>query len=118
MSLKSFELPLATRNIRTAAFMNCQSVETIDFPEKVANYGASAFIGCSSLKSVSVDVSASSDSCVFMKCTSLAQASVKRTLTRRMFMDDTSLKSVSCYALSAVPEECFRGCTSLTSVHF
>ena len=118
ISLKSFELPLATRNIRTAAFINCQSVETIDFPEKVANYGASAFMGCSGLKSVSVDVSASSDSCVFMKCTSLDQASVKRTLTRRIFMDDTSLKSVSCYALSVVPEECFRGCTSLTSVHF
>ena len=117
-SLSTIEFLSTIKNIRAAAFMGCSSLQNVDFPSNVANYGASSFMGCSSLKSVSVDVSASSNSWTFADCTSLKTAQVKRTLTNSMFRDDTSLQSVTCYSLADVPSNCFRGCSSLTSIEF
>ena len=88
---------MTTRMIFFNMFEECTALRTVHLSEKVEKLGFGAFSGCSSLVTVERDTSDRPfELCesAFDNCTSL-----------------TGLKNVP--RLSAIKEDCFRGCTSL-----
>lgn len=71
-SLESVIIPDEVERIKSLAFRDCKSLASISFPDKVESIGSNSFEGCDSLKSVRISSSVTSiGKEVFMSCYNL-----------------------------------------------
>ena len=74
---EQYTVPSSVVYIELGAFMSCNSLASIDFPESLESIGNAAFNGCSSLVSIDLPASLSSlGSGVFSGCTGLTSINV------------------------------------------
>lgn len=142
--LKQIAIPNSLRRIYPYAFLNCSSLESIQFPKELEWIGDHAFEGCSSLKSVTVpDRVEVINKYAFANCVSLESVTVGKNVRRvdvlafhgcasltelvfpdglqfistHAFLDCTSLRYVSLPgSLKQVAENAFGNCSALEGV--
>lgn len=101
-------LPPSLKFIGCEAFMNCEALSEIDFPEGIEDLGESAFSGCNSLTTVRIPRSVKFvGMSLFGNCESLSEAYVPDTLSlvgKGVFVGCSSLKRDGIIKFSAMFE--------------
>ena len=119
--ITSVTVPAGVTTVGSAAFYNCQSLESVTFQStSTLSLGEGAFLYCSSLETVHFTGSASVslDKYVFSDCTMLTtfDAVSVTEVGELAFKNCNQLQSVSLAAGAVVGEQAFIHCSSLTSV--
>ena len=110
--------------IRTAAFADCNFLESVTFPSNTTKIGRYAFRCCSSLKSISIPSTVTEiDYGAFMGCTSLTTIEIPpsvKIIHRYAFSHCSSLVAVTFHTSSNTPLQifaaAFNNCKSLISI--
>ncbi|MBR6980850.1 MAG: leucine-rich repeat protein [Prevotella sp.] len=119
-TIKNLKMPNVT-NIGNAAFLNCDSLESVTIGNKVTSIGESAFNSCSSLTSITIpdNVTSIKDS-TFYHCVSLKSVTIPDNVTNIgdwAFEGCDGLKSVTISnGVTSIGESAFNSCSSLTSI--
>ncbi|MBR6707362.1 MAG: leucine-rich repeat protein [Clostridia bacterium] len=119
--ITSVTVPAGVTTVGSAAFYNCQALESVTFQSTSAlSLGEGAFLYCSSLETVHFTgtASVSLDKYVFSDCTMLTTFDAPSVIEvgELAFKNCNQLQSVSLAANAVVGEQAFIKCSSLTSV--
>ena len=121
----SVVIPASVEYIGYHAFVNCESLERIEFQENSAltDIHTAAFEGCSSLTELKLpDGLTQLRAYAFSKCTSLKSVTLPDSLMMlgaEAFSGCTALESITIpKSVRAILRECFEGCESLSEINF
>ncbi|MCH5143430.1 MAG: leucine-rich repeat protein, partial [Clostridiales bacterium] len=103
------------------AFVNCESLESVEIPDSVTSISDGAFHFCTSLKSIYIpDSTTFIGHSAFQYCTSLESVTIGNSVTsigNAAFSGCTSLENVKIgNSVSSISTSMFANCTSLTSI--
>lgn len=127
-SLRSvtFEARLSDNNIPASTFRNCTSLESFYYP-LAATIGESAFEGCTALEDINIYRYTLTGPAVFKNCTSLKSVIGREIILsggssyRDIFAYDRNLSNlppITFSSGSALFDNAFRNCSSLTEIPF
>ena len=114
-------VPDSVTQIGEAAFMYCESLQSIVIPNSVTQIGKQAFWGCKSLQSIVIPDSVTQiEYCTFSFCSSLQSIVIPDSVTQigeRVFWDCISLQTIVIPdSVTQIGSEAFRDCKSLQSI--
>ena len=120
--LTSVTIPNSVTSIGSSAFSGCSGLTSIEIPNSVTSIGFSAFSGCSGLTSVTIPNSVTSIGYYALYGTAwyknqldgLVYAGKVAYKYKGTMPDNTSI--IIREGTSAITEECFSGCSGLTSI--
>ena len=119
--ITEYTIPDSVTSIGRAAFIGCESLESITIPDGITSIGLGAFQRCLSLTSIAIPDSVTDfgDS-MFHSCTSLENVTLSNGLTAigaGTFIECRSLKNITFpEGVTSIGEYAFHYCTSLTSI--
>ena len=131
-SLTSINIPSSVTSLGGSCFSGCYSLTSINIPSSVTSMGEFCFVGCSSLTSINIPSSVTSlgEYC-FTHCSSLtsivvdAGNSVYDSRENCNAVIETESNTMICgcagtvipSSVTSLGEDCFYGCSSLTSIN-
>ena len=120
-SIKSVEIGESVTLIRDDAFYGCSGLTSITIPNSVTSIGDDAFYGCSGLTSVIIPNSVTSiGSSAFSGCSRLTSVTIPNSVTyigSGAFEDCSELKSVSIgESVNTIGSGAFAGCDNLKKI--
>ena len=96
-SLQSINFPSSLVSIGSYAFAGCSSLQSIDFPQSLVSIGSYAFAGCSGLQSApAIPLGCTLGNQIFNNCTGLTVVSLKK-LGSGMFTGCTAIETINSY---------------------
>ena len=107
--------------IDACAFSNFKSLESIEIPDTVTEIGKGAFNNCKALNSLEIPDSVKKiEDFAFRNCSNLEEIKMPGELTgitgNRVFINCTSLKSITLPESMTIGMYCFYNCTSLEEI--
>ncbi|MDO4413595.1 MAG: leucine-rich repeat protein [Erysipelotrichaceae bacterium] len=120
-SLQSIVISSSVTTIESYAFYNCTSLGSVDIPSSVTSLGSNAFYGCTGLTEVNLPSGLTEIGMYsFYNCKSLEAIDIPSTVTSiptSVFSGCTSLKEVNLPSgLTEIGSYVFQGCTSLEEI--
>ena len=120
---KYFEVPDSVTSIGNNAFMNCQSLTSVELGDNVIRIGIEAFYSCRSLTNVLIGDSVTFiDMFAFGYCTNLANVEMGNSVTSigaNAFNNCSSLTSIEIPdSVTSIGSSAFDNCRSLTDVYY
>ncbi len=119
--LQELIIPTCITEIFPYAFINCNSIESVNITDNVTNIGISAFNGCTNLKDVvlSNNMKIISGS-LFNNCSSLKNITIPSSITiveRNSFRDCINLTDITIpNSVTEIGESAFNGCSNLKNI--
>ena len=116
VEIKNYRIPITA--IADEAFIRCDTLETVIFPQSIRSIGKRAFAGCSSLQTVSLPLGLTRiEEGTFSSCRSLTALIIPdsvKVIERFAFIDCIDLSTVQLpSSLTKIGISAFRGCTKL-----
>lgn len=116
-SITSVDIPSGTTQIRSGAFMNCESLASVTIPNGVKIIDAMAFVGCCSLTSITIpssveyykgpDLASPIEGAIrtlaFAACSKLADVTIKS--PTKMVYEENAFAGIASNAVLHVPSD-------------
>ncbi len=115
-------VPAGVTSIGNSAFSRYENIASISIPAEVKEIGDAAFLLCTSIKSISLPNIPKINNHTFCRCEGLESIAVPATVKeigKSAFLGCKALRSITLPAgLTAIGDEAFSECESLTDVYF